>query len=330
MKAFEFITAQNWPSAAGALTDRREGTLVKAGGIDVVDRLKERIDQPARVLSLRQLRDAREGIRVDEAARRIVIPALATLTEVSEHPEIRARAHVLAEAVGIAATPQVRNVATIGGNLCQKPRCWYFRSADFHCLKKGGDTCYAIAGDNRYHAVFGAGACHIVHPSNAAMGLAALKANVKTVRSDGTKVVERFIPIDDFYRVPPNPLDDEHVLEPGELIREIHLPFDYCGPRTAFVEVREKQSFDWPLVTAAVNLNAPREPRVVLGAVAPIPWRLRGVEQMLADRAVEADLLARAKAASAEGARPMSGNAYKLQLIGPCVERAIAAAAKPQ
>jgi xanthine dehydrogenase YagS FAD-binding subunit len=327
MNAFEFIAAQTWSAATGALVENREGTLVKSGGIDVLDRLKERIDKPQRVLSLRQLRDAKDVIRVDEANRRIIIPALATLTEVSEHPEIRARAHVLAEAIGVAATPQVRNVATIGGNLCQKPRCWYYRSEDFHCLKKGGDTCYAIAGDNRFHAIFGAGACHIVHPSNAAMGLSAMKALIRTVRSDGTKQIDRTIPIDDFYRVPINPIDDEHVLEPGELVREIHLPFDYCGPRTAFIEVREKQSFDWPLVTAAVNLNVPLEPQVVLGAVAPIPWRLRKIEQMLTGKAIDADLIARARAAASEGARPMSGNAYKLSIVGPCVERAIVAAA---
>ncbi len=332
MKPFEYVTAESFPAAAEFLAGGQRGdTLIKAGGVDVLDRLKEGLETPQQVLNLRDARGSGPGFEPIKAQGvDIVIGATTTLTQIADHTAIRERYPALARAAAVAATPQIRNVATVGGNLCQKPRCWYYRSSDFHCLKKGGATCYAVDGDNRYHAIFGAGACHIVHPSNAAVGLLAYRARLRLVKYKAGKLEQRNVSLDDFFRVPVDPQKDENVLEPGELIFEIHLsgeanapPGKNGGSGSAYVEIREKQSFDWPMVSCAVNLNDRAKPRVVLGAVAPIPWRLKHVEDLLAKRELTNKRIAEAKAAAADGAEPMPHNGYKAQLVGVVVERAL-------
>lgn len=329
MNPFEYSTAQNFEAAAARLEKAKAGeTLVKAGGIDVLDRLKERLDTPKAIINLRLAPIQPARIQMRETDGVVTVDALATLSQVGGHPEIVKRFPALAQACNEAATPQVRNAATVGGNLCQKPRCWYYRSADFNCLKKGGSTCYSVEGDNRYHAIFGAGACHIVHPSNAAISLLALGASVRLVRAAGGKPSERTVKLDEFFRVPANPQDDENVLEFGELIREVSIPLSAAGPRSAYLEAREKTSFDWPLVACAVNLNDPTQPRIVLGAVAPIPWRLPKVEQLIAGKKLDDALFSSVRESAAAGARPMTHNAYKVQLVGVMVERALREAGK--
>jgi len=327
MKAFEYITAENFEAATRLLAEaRNDGLRVKAGGIDVLDRLKERLEEPKAVLNLRRLPPEASEIEVRSGDEQIIIGALATVAQVGAHEAIRVHLPALAEAASHAATPQIRNVATVGGNLCQKPRCWYYRSHDFPCLKKGGATCYAVHGDNRYHAVFGAGACHIVHPSNLAVPLLAYGAQLRLVRYDNGKVAQRVVALDDFYRVPANPQHDEHVLEPGELIEAVLVPLAAVGPRSAYHEVREKQSFDWPLVSCAVNWNVAAQPRIVLGAVAPIPWRLKEVEKLVGDKTLTDELVEAARSAAQRGAEPMSGNGYKVALVGALVEQTLRAA----
>ena len=324
MKAFQYVTAESFKDATAFLADQHNGeTLIKAGGIDVLDRLKERLETPKHVLNLNRLGQAAGSIERRGKDGTLAIGALATLAQVAEHDEIGERFPALAQAAAQTATPQIRNVATVGGNLCQKPRCWYYRSRDYQCLKKGGGTCYAVLGDNRYHAIFGAGACHIVHPSSLALPLLACAAHVRLTRHDDGRQLERVVPLDDFFRVPTSPLNDEHVLEPGELVEEVLIPGEHKGSRSAYVEVREKQSFDWPLASCAVNLNNRGKPRVVLGAVAPIPWRLRNVETMIADQDLDDKLLAKAAKSATEGVRPMSRNGYKVQLVGAVIERAL-------
>lgn len=329
MKAFEYITPESYDAATAFLAKNKDGgTLVKSGGIDLLDRLKERIDTPARVVNLRRLYEPKGSIERREKDKSLAIHALTTLADVAANSDVRKLFPALADACGHAATPQVRNVATIGGNLCQKPRCWYLRSLDFHCLKKGGDTCYAVEGDNRFHAIFGAGACHIVHPSNAAVPLLAYGASVRVIQSEGGRTTERIVPLDEFFRVPANPQDNENILEPGEIVREVLIPLAAGGAKSGYVELREKQSFDWPLVTCAVNLNDAKNPRVVLGAVAPIPWRLRNVESLLSGGDVNAALVKKAASVSTEGAKPMTQNGYKMQQVPEVVSQALRQAAK--
>ncbi len=324
MTPFEYMTVESLEAAAKLLAGQRNGTLLKAGGIDVLDRLKERLDAPRRVVSIREAQRETPAVR-DAGDGGLILAATATLAQVAADERVRRDYPALAEAAGHAATPQVRNVATVGGNLCQKPRCWYFRSRDYPCLKKGGQTCFAVHGDNRYHAVFGAKRCHIVHPSNLAVPLVAYAAALRLVRHREGRLAERTVAIDDFFRIPADPQDDEHTLLDGELVAEVRLPPVAGPPRSGYVELREKQSFDWPLVTCAVNL-AGRQPRVVLGAVAPIPWRLRAVERVLAAGPPDEATMKQIRKAATFGAEPMSHNAYKLRLIEVAVERAIRAA----
>jgi xanthine dehydrogenase YagS FAD-binding subunit len=328
MKAFEYISAESFDAAAAYLADAKSPTLVKAGGIDVVDRLKERLDTPLHVLNLKTMRRPKDDPPIQWGADGVTIGALATLSEIAHDARMQRELPAVATAAEEAATPQVRNVATLGGNLCQRPRCWYYRSIDFNCLKKGGSTCYAVDGDNRYHAVFGAGSCHIVHPSNMAMPLIGCGAVLKIVRWNDGKRVERTEPIEAFYRVPVNPQHDEHTLEAGELIESVHVPKAAWGPRSAYVELREKQSFDWPLVSGCADLNDRAKPRVLVGAVAPIPWRLAKIEMLIAGQALNDALIAKARAEAMKGAEPMSKNAYKVQLVGVAVERALRQADK--
>ncbi len=331
MNAFEYVTADSFEAATRFLAEQPAGEpLVKAGGIDVLDRLKERLTEAKTVLNLLRVRRPGGGIERREADGLIAIHALSTVAEIAAHEEIRKRLPALAAAAAHAATPQIRNVATVGGNLCQKPRCWYYRSQDYHCLKKGGATCYAVHGDNRYHAIFGAGACHIVHASNLAVPLLAYGGQVRLVRSENGQATHRSVPLDDFYRVPANPQHDEHALEPGELIEAVLVPLAAAGPNSAYVEVREKQSFDWPLVSCAANLNDAAAPRIVLGAVAPIPWRLKEVEKQIAGKTLTDELIGKARSTAVRGAEPMRQNSYKVALVGALVEDALrtAAAAK--
>jgi len=327
MNAFEYVTVESLEAATRLLAGRRDGTLLKAGGIDVLDRLKERLESPKRVVSIREAQ--RTAPPVSEAADGgLVLAATATLAQVAADERVRRRYPALAEAARRAATPQVRQVATVAGNLCQKPRCWYYRSRDYPCLKKGGHTCFAVQGDNRYHAVFGARLCHIVHPSSLAVPLVAYAARLRIVRHGNGTLTERTASIDEFYRVPDDPRRDEHTLAPGELIVELTLPAVRSKTRSGYVELRERQSFDWPLVTCAVNLEAPGGPRVVVGAVAPIPWRLRAVEGMLAAGVPDDTRMAEIRKAATVGAEPMTHNGYKLRLVEVAVERAIRAATR--
>lgn len=325
MNAFELMTARTLDAALGLLAGgAKNRPLVKAGGIDVMDRLKERLETPLQVLNIRPAADAAlVRLGAVEKDKCFSIGALVTLADIAANAEIMRRMPALAQSAGEAATPQVRNVATLGGNLCQKPRCWYYRSHDFNCLKKGGSTCYSVEGENRLHAVFGAGACHIVHPSNTAVPLMAHGASVRIVRMAEGKRADRIVPLDDFYRVPANPQDDEHTLEPGELIAEVMAPDALSGPKSCFMSVREKQSFDWPLVACAANLNDKANPRVVLGAVAPIPWRLKKVEALIAGKDMNDALIEQARKLAMEGATPMKHNAYKVPLVGELVARTL-------
>ena len=220
-----------------------------------------------------------------------------------------------------------RNAATLAGNLCQRPRCWYFRSADFTCFKKGGDRCYAQDGENTFHAVFGNGICAIVHPSAAAVALTAYGARLELLSATGT----RTIPIAEFFTPPEKNVQKENALRDGELVTRILVP-RRPGLRSAYRKIKHKQTFDWPLADAAVafrdDAGVARDVRVVIGAAAPVPWRLRKVEALLEGQRVDGTLAAHAAAAAVEGATPLAHNAYKLPLLVAAVRRAVLGAAR--
>jgi xanthine dehydrogenase YagS FAD-binding subunit len=218
--------------------------------------------------------------------------------------------------------PQIRNVGTVGGNLCQRPRCWYFRGKQFDdCIRKGGNNCYAAGGENRYHAIYGAGACCMVHPSDLATALTALNAKVEIASAKGRKSV----PIDKFYVGPDKSVLAETILTPQEMVVAVEIP-DTGPTKGVFLKLKEREAFDFAIASVAINLslknNAVGEARVAFGGVAPFPMRAAKVEAVLKGKRPK-DAIAAACAACAEGAQPLSQNAYKLAAVKGLLEAAL-------
>jgi xanthine dehydrogenase YagS FAD-binding subunit len=322
MNRFEVITPSSLRDAARLLAEDRSRAAL-AGGVDLIDLMKQDIEAPRALISLKGLREL-DGIAVNSAGE-LRIGALATLDAVAAHPAVRERFAAVAQAAGQAATPQIRNLATFGGNLLQRPRCWYFRNPDTKCLKKGGETCFSVEGLNRYQAILGGGPSFIVHPSNLAPALIAFDARARLVAPDGERIVE----LEKFFTLPTVNPKRENDLKAGEILVEVIVPAPAAGARSAYLEAREKQSFDWPLVSAAAALElAPggrtiKSARVVMGAVAPIPWRSPEAEKALAGAPLDAAHARAAAEAALKGARPMSDNAYKVAIAKVLVRRAI-------
>jgi xanthine dehydrogenase YagS FAD-binding subunit len=300
------------------------GMMIKAGGVDLLDRWKEGLISPSRLVNITNIKELdyirdgeKEGLRIGP---------LATLAAIEAHPAIRARYPALAQAAGHAATPQVRNMATLGGNLAQRPRCWYFRSIDFNCRKKGGSVCFALDGENQYHAVFGNKLCAIVHPSTPATALVALGARVKLTSARG----DRELVLEQFFAPPEADVTRENVLAPDELITEIAVPPPTANTRMAYHKQVEKESFDWPMADVAVVLEMSgrscARASIVLGAAAPVPWRARAAEAALAGRAVDERAAEAAGAAAIAGATPLAKNGYKLAVLRAVVRRTVLAA----
>ena len=299
--------------------------VLKAGGIDLLDLMKEQLLTPDRVVSLAGLPGMNE---IREETGTLRIGALATLAQIAGHPVVRSRFRALADAAGRSASPQIRNVATLGGNLLQRPRCWYFRSAQHRCVRKGGGTCFAFGGENDYHAIFDHDGCAMVHASTPATALVALDARVE-LRSAGGAM--RRVVLEDFLLAPRRALTRECDLRPGEVLTAVVLPAP--SPLTQSVHLRQGQldSFDWPLADVAVVLTQDtdgscRKAAVVLGAAAPVPHRAAEAERVLTGRRIDAAVAAEAARAALAGAQPLSGNAYKLPIFETLVRRAVVAA----
>ena len=318
--AFEWTNARSIDDAIGQLNDK---AIPKAGGIDLMDRLKEGLDAPSRLVNIRTI----SGLDyVKQESGWLRIGPTVTLATIAEHPVIRQRYPVLADAALKAATPQIRNMATVGGNLLQRPRCWYFRNEQFHCRRKGGDQCFALDGENDYHAIFDNQICAIVHPSATASALTALRAKVEVKGKNGT----REIALDDLFVRPETDVTREHVLNPGELLTEIRVPAPSDATRSAYIKVGQKESFDWPLAEVAVVLETRggvvSEASIVLGAAAPVPWRATAAEKTLAGKPLNEQSAREAATAAVQGATPLSQNAYKVPMFEAVVRRTILAA----
>ena len=311
---------------AEAMVTFDESAVLKAGGIDLLDLLKLELLTPSVVINLRAIKGL-DAITQD-AAGNVAIGAMATLSQVAEHTLVRGSYPALATAIAGAAGPQLRNVATLGGNLLQRPHCWYLRSPAHHCLRKGGGHCFAIRGENQYHAIFDNHACAIVHPSTAATALVALNAEVELHDAEGAT---RRLPLEDFFVGPDDDIQRENALRPREVLTAIHLRKPASGTRMAHLRQGEKAGFDWPLADVAVVLaigpdGVCREASVVLGAAAPVPHRARAAEQALQGRHPGEAAAGDAARAALRGATPLSLNAYKLPLFETLVRRAILAA----
>ncbi len=323
MNRFELARATT-AAEARTLVSEKPGSVLKAGGIDLLDHLKEHLLEPPRVVDIKRISGLDAiGVLPDGSLR---IGALATLAKVAAHDGVQKSHPALARACGEAASPQIRNVATIGGNLLQRPRCWYYRLESYKCIKKGGDTCFAVAGENRYHVLWGGGPAFPPHPSNAAVPLVAYGASFIL---DGGKG-PRAVPAAEFFVLPAKDPTRENVLQPGEVLTEIRVPAA-AGWRSGYEEIRERAAFDWPLVSAAVALRADggtiRDARVVLGWVATIPWRSATAEKALVGRPSNAATAEAAARAAVEGAEPMTDNGYKVALVQTLVRRMVSSLA---
>jgi len=323
LKAFAYVNPANEKEAVAAL--KIDGiALPMAGGQDLLARMKDYIDEPDRLVNVKGL-DATVtgtpdgGLKIGSAVK--IIDLYESVQVAKLYPAINAAAIEI-------GTPQIRNQATVGGNINQRPRCWYFRNEEFVCYKKGGSRCFAVNGENQYHAIFGNdGPSHIVHPSSLAVPFVAYGARFRVVGANG----EREIAAADFFTMPTlqNVLK-ENVLGDEDILTHVILPAP-GNVKSGHYEVRYKQSHDWPLAftTVVLTMNGSRigSARVVLGAVAPIPWRSKPAEEALAGKPLNDQTAAAAGEAAVSEAKPMSGNAYKVQIAKTAVERAIMNAA---
>ena len=263
---------------------------------------------------------------IAETAGGLTIGAAATIADVAAHPVVQRRYAALAEAAGGLATPQIRNEGTIGGNLAQRPRCWYYRSPLIPCLKKGGDRCYALAGNTRLLCVTGGDRCYIVHPSDTAVALSALDATVEIAGPSG----ERTLAIGDFFAGPGRDMLRENVLEPGELLTRIAIPAD-APDRSVYLKVREREAGDFALVSVAAALtmsgNGPdaviSKARIAVGGVAPVPYRAVEVEDQLTGRTASEVDPAEAASLALPNATPLPQNGYKLPMARNTIKRAL-------
>lgn len=321
---FEWTDVRTVSDAIAQLRESGDGkVMLKAGGVDVIDRLKEGLDKPTRLVNIRNI----AGLdKITEDASGVKIGPMVTLAQLDESPVIRRKYTALADAAGHAATPQIRNQATVGGNLLQRPRCWYFRSQDFHCLKKGGARCFAQEGENEYHAVFGNKVCAIVHPSAAGVALMALGAKLEITGGRG----KREVAIENFWVRPEDDIRRENSLGADEVITSINIPAQGAGVTSAYMKIGEKESFDWPIseVAAVIEMSGANvgKASIILGAAAPVPLRLRQVEAALAGKPLNEESARAAAALATQGATPLDNNEYKLPIIQTMVRRTILAA----
>jgi xanthine dehydrogenase YagS FAD-binding subunit len=318
MQTFKYVQPKSLSDAAGISEKEGDAAVLFAGGTDVLGLMKNDIISPLKVINLKSIPGLDKIEYTDGAG--LKIGALTTVNEIAEHPVIVDKFTVLSEAAKKVASPQLRNVGTIGGNICQRPRCWYFRE-EFDCIRKGGDICYAIGGENKYHCIVGGGPCYIVHPSDIAVALVALNAEFTiTNGKDSRKVLA-----DNFFVLPEQNSLQENILKPGEILTEIFIPELPSTASSRYIKFTERNVWDFAIVSVAANViksgNKINSAKIVFGGVAPIPWidedlnsMLNGME--LSDRSIE-DVAAN----TLMDAEPMEKNEYKIPLARNLVKK---------
>jgi xanthine dehydrogenase YagS FAD-binding subunit len=321
MPAFELFQPTSVDDALALLDRYRSEAWVMAGGLDSFDWLKDRIKRPKVVVDLSQVKQLR-GVRA--AGDGLEIGATTTLTEVVSHPLVREKYGILMEAAEAAASPQIRNQGTIGGNVSQDTRCWYYRSG-WTCYRAGGNICYADTPTavNREHAIFGADRCVAVNPSDSAPALIALDAKMVVRSSRGELVMDA----EDYFIGPGTDITRMTVLQPGSLLTAIRLPATWAGAQFYFEKVRDRQVWDFPLVNvaSAIVFSGDRieRMRLAVNGVAPHPMRLRQVEDAVRGKPRNEATANLAGELAIEGAQPLQHNGYKIPLMRNLVKRAI-------
>lgn len=318
MKPFAYVNPTDEKEAVAALSAQFEQALPIGGGQDLLARMKDYVTQPDRIVNVKGALEStvtasNGGLRIGAALK---------IADLAQNAEVARMYPAISEAAIQVGTPQIRNQGTVGGNLNQRPRCWYFRNEEFVCFKKGGNTCFSVVGENQFHAIFGGGPSFIVHPSSLAVPMVAYGATFRIAGPKG----ERLVPAADYFTLPSVNVRVENVLAPNELLTHATLPAP-GNVKSGHYEVRYKASHDWPIAFATVlltmNGQTVQSARVVMGAVAPIPWRSHAAEQALAGKSISEDTAAAAAEAALQGAIPLSENAYKIAVAKTAVKRAI-------
>jgi xanthine dehydrogenase YagS FAD-binding subunit len=322
MKTFTNANARDLHEAVTlAQQAHRDGRSASftGGGSDLLGMVKERIVSPDVLINLKTIKG------LDQVATNtsgVTIGGLITLDELGKQPLIRKQYAVLAEAAASVATPQIRNVGTLAGNVCQRPWCWYFRNG-FPCYKAGGNTCFSFSGENQFHAIFGGGPSFIVHPSDTAPALMALGAKFRVAGPSGG----RTLPAAEFFALPAKNPARENVLADDEVLASVVLPLARPGTRSAYHKILDREAWTHAVVSAAVVLEMDkdvcRSARIVLGGVAPIPWRVPEAERLLVGQRITDDLAAKAGETALAGAKPLAKNAYKVPLTKAVVRRTV-------
>jgi xanthine dehydrogenase YagS FAD-binding subunit len=324
MRGFEYANPTTKEQAVGLLGNNWADADVLAGGTDLLALMKDDVVAPKRLVNIKDIQELR-GITVSSKGLRI--GALVTIQELADDAHVREVFPVVAMTAIEIAGPQIRNMGTVGGNLCQRPRCWYYRAGFGLLAKDASGEPLVPSGDNRYHAILGnAGPAYFVSPSTLAPLFIALGGTVRLFGPKG----KREIPVDKFFVIPQNESEREHDLRPNEIVTEIVLP-PLAGTKAATYEIRQKDAMDWPLAIASVALsfsgNKVRSARVVMGQVAPVPWRSTEAETALVGKTISEETAKAAGEAAVAGAKSLGRNAYKIQLARVAVKRAVLAAA---
>lgn len=321
MPAFDLLQPSSVADAQRLLQDNGSDAWVMAGGLDSFDFLKDRVKKPAVLVDLSGI-DALKGIRSTSDG--IEIGAMTTLTEIANHAEIKKNYGVLAEAASLVASPQIRNQGTLGGNVSQDTRCWYYRGG-WPCYRAGGNICYADTpvGRNREHAIFGANRCVAVHPSDTVPALIALDAKFAIQTSKGEKVVDA----EDYFVGPDIDITRLNILQPGDLLTAIRIPATWSGAKFYFEKVRDRNVWDFPLMNVASALKVSggniEQARIAVSAVSPRPMRLKAVEDAVKGKPATPETGEMAGKLAVQGAVPLQFNAYKIPLMRNLVKRAV-------
>jgi len=317
MKNFAYVYPKTAASIPALLSPTEGSSLLYAGGTDALARMKEGLVKPERLVNLKAVK---ELDHLEEKEDGLHIGATVKLTSFVKSP-MAGKYPGLVEAAKSITTLQLRNMGTVGGNLCQRPRCWYFRSRHFSCLRKGGEVCFAVNGENKYHAILGGGPCFIVHPSDLAPMLIALDAKVNILGPTG----ERQLPLDDLFVLPETDALHETVLSPQEVITSIIVP--KSADKSHYLKFRERRSFDFAMVSVAMAASVSGKRlsniRVVYGGVAPKPWRAKAAEAMLEGQEITDELVENAGTEEMKAAVSLEKNEYKVILAKNLLKKAV-------
>jgi xanthine dehydrogenase YagS FAD-binding subunit len=322
MREFKIAEPRTADEVAALLAETPEAAALIAGGTDLLDGLKSGVVKAELVVDLRNVAGL-AGVTPEKGGLRI--GAMTRIVDLAGDAAVARDCPGLKEAAMSLATPQLRNMGTVGGNLCQRPRCWYYRDAEVVCRKKGGFNCFAFQGRNKYHALFGGGACYIVFPSDLAPALISLgaTATVATVKGD------KEMTLGSFYALPDVDVSRETVLGKGEFLKSVWVPAPKAGQKSAYVKIKERGTWDFALVSAAVRGvmkdGALAEISIVMGGVAPVPWRLKKAEDVMRGKPVTEALIRAAADAALADASPLRENGYKADLVFAALKQAVMA-----